>query len=163
MKLILATCFLAVTSAFPADLLVSHMQDGDRIEVTHHSAGCFGNQTSYFEVARSNASYAFTQYVITWETGIPPKIKEKKTVGTMVLTKQDVAGLDGLLMVYRGKQEVFSETRMSVLLEYYGPTGRVKVEKLNGTGELGLGDRQDVVTFFALASRLQNKGIQPGG
>src|SRR6188472_1192110 len=97
MNLPLATYFLAASVCFAGDPGFSNMENGDRIEVTEHSTGCFHNTTSYYEVSKSSDSYSFSQYAITWANTFPRTILEKKPLGNIILTKKDVAGLDGLL------------------------------------------------------------------
>jgi hypothetical protein len=163
MKLILASCFVAASISFAGDLGFSHMQNGDRIEVTEHSTGCFHNTICYYEVSRSDDIYSFRKYAITWANTFPRTILGKKALGNIILTKKDVAGLDGLLKFYRGKKEAASTTETSLLVEYYEPAGRVKIEKLyDGSGGHGLDNRDDVTTFFTLVQRFNAKGIEPG-
>ena len=56
----------------------SRMEDGDRIEVTQHSQGCFHDNTTYCEVKRTKGSYLFTEYLITWKPGRRLRSQRKK-------------------------------------------------------------------------------------
>ncbi|MCB1276059.1 hypothetical protein [Prosthecobacter sp.] len=104
MKHLLALLLLLPGFVHARTLGFSQMEDGDRIEVTLHSTGCFHNYTSYFEVRRDKGAHLFTEYAITWKRGATPAIEEKKIVGTLKLTAQEITGLDALLGYYRGKK-----------------------------------------------------------
>lgn len=159
MKLILAIYFLAASFAFGRDLYFSEMENGDRVEVTEHSTGCFHNWTHYFEIRRSDDSFSFTQYEITWDKSNPPQVAEKKTLGTITLSKKDVEGLDALLKFYRGKKEGGSTTFTSLVVEYFEPGGRVKVENLvDGSG--GFYRDKDALDFFRLTQRFKANGVK---
>ncbi len=145
---------LTATSSFAAELNFSSMENGDRVEITLHSTGCFHNTTSYYEVRKSADTCLFSQYAITWDKSIPAKMTEKKAIGELQLTKNDLTGLDNLLRFYRGKKDASSTTQVSLLVEYYESGSRIRVENLNdGSGGHGLENRKDVPTFHALTAR----------
>src|SRR5215217_8733713 len=103
MKSILAACLLLVSPAFAGGLLFSQMEDGDKVQVTESSTGCFHNTVSYYEVARKDAAYSFAIFKISWSEGASPrKILKQEEVGRMPLSKDDVRRLDGMLKFYRG-------------------------------------------------------------
>ena len=157
MKLTLAVYFLATCFASAGPLWFTYMEDGDRVEVTEHSTGCFHNDVSYFEIEKRQGVYSFREYVVTWEKGIAPKILEKKAVGEITLELSDVERLDGLLGFYRGDKEASSTTVVSLVFEYFEPKGRVGIERLiDGSGGYGLEKRKDVITFQELAHRFGN-------
>ncbi len=149
--------FLFVTGfAAAAELSFATMEDGDRVEVTHSSKGCFHDWTHYYEVSRQDGVSVFRQYAITWKKGIPPTIAEKKVMGELKLTKNEIDGLDGFLRFYRGKKEASSTTQSSLLVEYFEGSKRVGVENLHdGSMGYGLEKRKDVIQFFELAARFQ--------
>lgn len=139
-----------------AALSFSTMEDGDRVEITYSSKGCFHDETLYYEVRRRDGLSVFIQYAITWEKGIQLKISEKKVLGELKLTNSDVAGLDGLLRFYRGKKESNSTTEDSMLVEYFEGAKQVGIKKLHDeSGGYGLDTRKDVVRLFQLAARFQ--------
>lgn len=161
MKFALLAYLLSAASTFAADLGFSQMENGDRVEVTKHSTGCFHNTTSYYEVEKANGSHFFREYAITWDKSKPAKILQKRANGEIILGTKEIQGLDRLLQFYRAKKDVFSTTQVSLLVEYFEPGGRVGLEKLtDGSGGYGLGDKQEIVTFFALARRLRNKNVK---
>ena len=156
-KLVATILFLAAPFGFAEELLFSQMEDGDRVEVTRKSTGCFHDTTSYYEIRKRDGACFFKELAITWSQGSPPEVVEKKTVGEIVLGEKDILGLDALLKFYRGEKKASSTTQVSLVVEYFEPRGRVKVEKLrDGSGGYGLGGRNDVVTFFDLAQRFQD-------
>lgn len=155
MKHLLAFLFLLPVFARAGSPWFSRMEDGDRIELTQHSQGCFHDNTTYYEVKRTKGSYLFTEYLITWKPGPTPQIAEKKARGTLTLTAQEVAGLDALLEFFRGKKSVGSTTTVSLIVECHEAGRLVAVENLfDGSGGHGLDSRKDVTTFYALANRL---------
>lgn len=142
--------------AAAAELGFATMEDGDRVEITHSSKGCFHNWTRYYEVSRQDGVSVFREYAIAWDKARPPTIVEKKIMGELTLTKTEISGLDGLLRFYRGKKEVFSSTESSLLVEYFEGSKRVGGENLHdGSMGHGLEKRKDVVQFFELAARFQ--------
>ena len=164
MKTLRATLFAITLIAFfsstafvaAGELSFAAMEDGDRVEITHSSKGCFHDTTLYYEVSRRDGVSVFAQYAITWEKGIPPKIAEKKVIGELTLTKNEIVGLDGFLRFYRGKKEASSTTQSSLLVEYYEGSKRVRVESLHDESMgHGLDKRKDVVQLFELAARFQ--------
>jgi hypothetical protein len=145
---------LTAISAFAADLNFSSMENGDRVEITLHSTGCFHNTTSYYEVKKSADTCLFTQYAITWDKSVPAKMAEKKAIGELQLTKADIDGLDGLLRFYRGKKDASSTTYVTILVEYYEGGRQIRVENLtDGSGGFGLDKRDDATSFRALTAR----------
>lgn len=147
-----------ITAVFAAgsELSFSTMEDGDRVEITHSSTGCFHDITLYYEISRRDGVSVFVQYAITWEKGIPPKIAEKKVIGELKLTKNEIEGLESFLRFYRGKKEAISTTQSSLIVEYFEGTRRVGVENIHdGSGGHGLENRKDVVQFFQLAARFR--------
>jgi hypothetical protein len=157
MKLTLVIYFLAASCTFAGNLWFSEMENGDSVEVTEHSTGCFHNWTHYFEVRRSDDSFSFTQYEITWDKSNPPQIVEKKALGTTTLSKKDIKGLDALLKFYRGKKEGGSTTFTSLVVEYFEPGRRVMIEKLeDGSG--GFYRDKDALDFFRLTQRFKANG-----
>jgi len=149
--------------AFPAfvpkimarELGFATMEDGDRVEITHASKGCFHDRTLYYEIRRTDGSSIFTQYAITWEKTSPPKIAEKRVVGEIKLTQSDISGLDALLVFFRGKKSGFSTTQDSLLVEYYEGSKRVGTEKLHDeSGGHGLEKRKDIIQFSQLVVRI---------
>jgi len=156
MKLILATYFLAVNLAFAGDLWFSQMEEGDRIEMTEHSKGCFHDSTSYYEVQKKSGAYTFSAYAIAWDDSSPAKIKAKKTVGSTILTSKEVEGLDRLLKFYRGKKKVSWTTQVTLLLEFFERDRRIDVESLlDESGGYGLDGKKDVTTLRSLAQRFE--------
>lgn len=152
----LIALYLTTGLAAAVELSFSTMEDGDRVEITHSSKGCFHDATLDYEVSRRNGVSVFVQYAITWEKGIPPKIAEKKVIGELKLTNQEINGLDGFLRFYRGKKEASSTTQSSLIVEYFDGTKRVGVENLHdGSMGHGLENRKDVVQFFELVARFQ--------
>ena len=147
-----AGCLIfAASSAFAGNLLVSQMEDGDRIEVTEHSVGCFHDRMSYYEIQKSHGSYIAREYDIIWGNGNPPPLVDKRIIDSVVLNEKQVRGLDGLLKFYRGPKDASSTTVVSLLFEYYEGKKRVEVERLSDdTGGYGLDERKDVVTFNSL-------------
>jgi hypothetical protein len=103
-KHLLAFLFLLPVIVQAGSFGFSQMEDGDRIEVTLRSTGCFHDNTSYYEVHKTKGAYLFTEYLITWKRLPTPEIAEKKVRGTLTLTAQEVAGLDALLAFYHGKK-----------------------------------------------------------
>jgi hypothetical protein len=164
MKTLRATLFVIALIAFfsstvfiaAAELSFAAMEDGDRVEITHSSKGCFHDTTLYYEVSRRDGASVFIQYAISWEKSIPPKVAERKVIGELKLTKSEIDGLDAFLRFYRGKKEASSTTQSSLLVEYFGRSKRVGVENLHdGSMGHGLENRKDVVQFFQLAARFQ--------
>lgn len=148
--------FLFTTVFATAELSFATMEDGDRVEVTESSKGCFHDWTHYYEVSRQGGVAVFRQYAITWKKGIPPTIAEKRVVGELKLTKNEIAGLDGFLRFYRGKKKASSTTQSSLLVEYFEGSKRVGAENLHDeSGGYGLENRKDVVQFYELAARFQ--------
>jgi hypothetical protein len=146
--------FAAAASA--GQLSFATMEEGDRVEVTYSSTGCFHDTTFYYEVRRVDGVSVFTQYAITWQQGVPPKIAEKKVLGESRLTKKEIDGLDAFLRFYRGKKEASSTTQSTMLVEYYEGSKRVGVETLHDeSGGYGLEGRKDIVQIFELADRFQ--------
>jgi len=156
MKLISAICLLFATCALGGDLYFSDMENGDRVEMTEHSFGCFHNWTHYYEVWRFDDSFLFSEYAITWDKNNPSQIVEKKNLGKMTLTAKDIKNLDALLKYYRGKKEGNSTTYTSLVVEFYEPDRRVKVENLeDGSGGMSLG--KDILSLYQLSQRLPNQ------
>lgn len=161
MKLILSIYLFAASFAFSAGLSFSGMEDGDKIEVSEHSKGCFHDATSYYEITKTNGTYVFRELAISWDKSTPPKVLEKKTIGTIELTQNDIVGLDGLLKFYRGKKEASSTTQVSLLFQFYDNKGVVTPEALkDGSGGYGLEQMKDVVTFYQLTKRCKNVGAE---
>jgi hypothetical protein len=156
-----AKALLAITLIFPVlaqagQLGFSTMEDGDRVEIISASKGCFHDTTAWYVIRRDKGACVLTEYKITWGKSGPPKIAEKKIVGELTLTKDDLVRLDGLLSFYRGKKEASSTTQDSLFIEYYEGERRVGGEKLQDeSGGYGLEARKDVVTFFELTTRFQ--------
>lgn len=158
MKHLLALLLLLPGFVHARTLGFSQMEDGDRIEVTLHSTGCFHDYTSYYEVRKDKGTHLFTEYAITWKRGAAPTIEEKKVVGTLKLTAQEITGLDALLEYYRGKKNGGSTTQVDLMVEYYEPGRQVGVEKLfDQTGGFGLENRKDVVAFESLSRRIKDQ------
>jgi hypothetical protein len=154
MKLLLAISFLIAVSAWAAEPSFSNMEEGDSVEMTFRSTGCFHNITGYYEVRKSNGSSFFTEYAITWDKKIPGVMTEKKVIGVGQLAQHDIEGLDGLLRYYRGKKEGGSTTQASLLVEYFEGGKRIKVESLeDGSGGPGLEGKKDIASFFELTQR----------
>ena len=152
---LIAFHFITVFAA-AAELSFATMEDGDRVEITHSSKGCFHDTTLYYEVSRRDGVSVFVQYAITWEKAIQPKIVEKKVIGELKLTKKEIDGLDAFLRFYRGKKEASSTTQKSLIVEYYEGSKRVGVESLHDESDgHKLENRKDVVQFFELAGRFQ--------
>lgn len=156
-RILALVAFLScVPNASAGELGIATMEDGDKVEITHTSVGCFHNETLFYEVRRSAGETIFTQYAITWEKANPTKIAEKKVLGEIKLTKSEVSGLDGLLRFFRGKKEANSTTQDSLLVEYYEGSKRVGTEKLQDeSGGYGLEKRKDVVHLYRLAARFK--------
>jgi hypothetical protein len=156
MKLLLAIFFLTALCAHAAEPSFSNMEEGDRVEMTSRSKGCFHDVTSYYEVRKSNGSCLFTEYAITWSKITFGQITEKKVIGVVQLTQGDIEGIDGLLKFYRGKKEAFSTTQDSLLVEYFEGDKRIKVENLlDESGGYGLEKKKGVTSFFELTKRFQ--------
>lgn len=163
MKIALLSLLLATTFSFAGGLGFAVMENGDRIEATLHSTGCFHNSTYYYEVTKTDGTYQFREYKITWNKAGPPKMLTKKPLGTIKLTANEVAGLDKYLSFYRGKKEVSSTTQSSLLVEYFESGKRVKTEQLKDeSGGHGLEQRKDIVTFYSLAARFENDDAERG-
>lgn len=162
MKTALLTYLCSAALAVAGDLGFSLMENGDAVEITHHSTGCFHDSTSYYEVIKLNDVYQFRQYAITWDKSYPPKIREKKMIGETALSAADVKGLDELLRFYRGEKEASSTTQDSLLIEYLEPDKRLKTERLKDvSGGYGLDKRKDIVTFYALTERFKKPEAKP--
>lgn len=147
-------CFAVAVSA--GELSFGAMKNADRIEVTHSSKGCFHDTILYYEVKRIDGVSVFTQYSIVWDKGIPSRIAEKKVLGELNLTKNEIDGFDAFLRFYRGKKNASSTTQSSLLIEYYEGSKRVGVEKLHDeSGGYGLDSRKDVIQFFEVAARFR--------
>lgn len=154
MTKILLIYLLTAISTFAAELNFSSMENGDRVEVTLHSIGCFHNTTLYYEVRKTGDTAFFTQYAITWDKSVPAKMLEKKVIGELKLTPNDITGLDGLLTFYRGKKDVGSTTSVSLQVEYYEGARQIRVENLDDiSGGHGLDKRDDVTSFHELTAR----------
>ena len=155
--LIALIAFLScVPKIMAGELGFATMKDGDRVEITHASKGCFHDETLYYEVRWTDGGSIFTQYAITWEKASPPKIAEKKVVGEIKLTQSEISGLDALLVFFRGKKSASSTTQDSLLIEYYEGSKRVGTEKLHDeSGGHGLEKRKDIVQFFQLVARFK--------
>ncbi|MFO1485998.1 MAG: hypothetical protein U1F71_21735 [Verrucomicrobiaceae bacterium] len=139
----------------------SQMEDGDRIEVTLRSTGCFHDYTFYYEFRKDKGSHLFTEYAITWKRSPVPEIEEKKAMGTLKLTAQEITGLDALLEYYRSKKDGSSTTQVSLVVEFYEPGRQVGVERLfDQTGGFGLENRKDVVTFRALSEQIKGQAAR---
>jgi hypothetical protein len=143
--------FLSAVSAWAGELSFSSMEDGDRVEITRESTGCFHHTKEWYEVQRSAGECFLTQYAITWKKDAPGQMTGKQVLGKVKLSKNDVAGLDGLLRFYRGKKEVSTTTQTDLMVEYYEGAKRVGVENLHDeSGGYGLSDRKDVTSFGQL-------------
>lgn len=157
-RLLLLLCLLTSLQALAAGPSFASMEDGDRVEITHHSTGCFHNIISYYEVSKSAGTCVFTQYAITWDKSVPPKMLEKKVIGKTQLTAADIAGLDGLITYYRSRKTSSSTTQVTVMIEYYEGATRIKVENLeDGSGSIGLEKRDDLISLRELTARFQKK------
>lgn len=146
------------TAAFAAaaELSFGTMEDGDRVEITESSKGCFHDWTRYYEVSRRDGVAVFREYAITWEKGIRPTIADKKVMGELKLAQNEIAGLDGFLRFYRGEKGASSTTQSSLVVEYFEGSRRVGIENLHdGSMGHGLENRKDVIQFFELAARFQ--------
>lgn len=154
--LALIACLLSLAKASAGELAFATMEDGDKVEITYTSKGCFHDERSYYEVSRTGGVSTFTQYAITWDKAIPPRMLGKKVTGELKLTQADIAGLDALLRFYRGKKDACSTTQDTLVVEYYEGSKRVGSEKLQDeSGAYGLEKRKDVVQLFQLAARFQ--------
>ncbi|WP_035609752.1 hypothetical protein [Haloferula sp. BvORR071] len=160
---LLLSYLLSAAAALAGNLGFSQMDDGDRIEISEHSTGCFHDSTSYYEVTKANGSHLFREFAITWSKASPSKILEKKLIGETKLSATEIAGLDRLLGFYRGAKDVSSTTQVSLLVEYFEPDKLVKVERLSdSSGGYGLEERKDIVTLFALAQRAKKQAVEQG-
>lgn len=158
MKTLFILYFLTTLPALASVPSFATMENGDRVEITHHSTGCFHNIISYYEVRKVGTTCFFTQYAITWDKSVPPQMVEKKVIGELTLTADDIAGLDGLISYYRGRQSSSSTTQVYVLVEYYEGGRRIKVENLeDGSGSVGLEKREDLISLDELTARFQKK------
>ena len=154
MNKLLIIYFLTAISAFAAELNFSRMENGDRVEITLHSTGCFHNTTSYYEVRKSADTCLFTQYAITWDKSVPAKMTEKKVVGELKLTKTDIDGLDNFLGYLRGKKETGGTTMHSFQVEYYEGGRRIRTENLwDESGGFDMRNRLDVISLKKLTAR----------
>lgn len=160
MKSILAA-FLVLVSPVSADgLLFSQMKDGDKVEVTEQSTGCFHNTVSYYEVARKEGAYSFAILKITWSEGAAPHhIVKREEVGRMALSTDDVRRLDGMLEFYRGAKATGSTTELSLVFELKQADGVVKREKIrdDSGGPYTDKEKQKATTFEEMALRLKRQ------
>lgn len=155
MKTLILIYLLPAISAFAAELNFSSMENGDSVELTLHAKGCFQNSTRYYEVRKSDGTFFFTQYAITWDKSVPAKITDKKVIGELQLTKNDIDGLNSLLGYFRSKKETSTTTLISLQLEYYEGGRRIRVENLEDeSGGFDLRIRKDVIIFHELTERL---------
>ena len=139
-----------------AELGFATMEDGDRVEITYSSEGCFHNFTNYYEVSRQAGVSVFREYAIKWDQSTPAIILEKKILGEVSLTQDQIDGFDAYLRFYRGKKEVMSTTQSSMIVEYFEGANRVGIENLSDpSGEHGLENRKDVISFYRLAESFQ--------
>lgn len=160
--LLLITGLLTALPAFAAELNFSSMENGDRVEITLHARGCFQNSTSYYEVRKRDGTCFFTKYAITWDKSVPAKIIEKKVIGELQLTKNDIEGLDSLLGYFRSKKETSTTTLISLQLEYYERGRRIRVENLEDeSGGFDLRNRKDIVSFHELTERFHLPANRP--
>ena len=135
------------------NLWFSQMEDGDKVEVTQRSTGCFHDTTSYYEVNKGRGAYTLSEYAITWGSG---KIQKKRLKASMKLTGKDIRGLDGLWKYYRSEKQGGSTTHVSLLAEYYEGDKRIKTERLEDwSGGFGFEKEKDVVTFSGLIRRFE--------
>ncbi|WP_395744540.1 hypothetical protein [Prosthecobacter sp.] len=159
MKTLLILCFLTVASAisaFAGELDFSSMENGDRVEITLHSTGCFHNITLWYEIKKSEDTCFFTQYAITWDHSVPAKMVEKKAIGKLNLTQSDITGLDELLRYYRGKKSIGSTTYDLLRVEYYEGGRLIKVEHLDdASGGAALREKPDALSFDTLTARFK--------
>jgi len=158
MKTLLLLFLLITLPALAAEPSFAAMENGDRIEITHHSFGCFHNVISYYEVRKVGAAFFFTQYAITWDKSVPPQMVEKKVIGELTLTAEDIVGLDGLIRYYRTRRPSSSTTEVYVVVEYFEGGRRIKVENLDdGSGSVGLEKRENLISLGELTARFQKK------
>ena len=160
MKSILAACLFLVAPVSAGDLLFSQMKDGDKVEVTEQSTGCFHNMVSYYEVARDSGSYSFAVHNITWSEGAAPHhIVKREEVGRMPLSADDVRRLDGMLEFYRGAKATGSTTELSLVFELRQADGVVKTEKIrdDSGGPYTDKEKQKATTFEEMRLRLERQ------
>lgn len=148
-----------MTPTFAGGLLFSQMENGDKVQVTAQSSGCFHNTVSYYQVSREEGGYTFTQYRILWGgTAGARKIVTKVVVGRISIGREDIAGLDGLLEYYRAEKNGASTSKESLAIQFRDRNGLVVTEKLvDHSGDLTLQKQEGVVTFHELTRRFPPK------
>ena len=154
---LLLGCLLCLASAasVSAGLLVSQMEDGDRIEVTYWSRGCFHNSKHYYELSRQEGEVIFREYAFTPEPENPHGKARKNSLGEVKLTDEEIVGLDNLFVHYRTKKDVTSTTQVKVVLEFFEGEKLIKKEVINdGSGEYQAEDQPTFLRFYTLRKRI---------
>jgi len=137
--------WLMSATAFAEDLWFRQMEEGDRVEITYTSTGCFHHFTKYLELRKQDGVTFFTEYDIKWSEEDPTEIIEQKVLERVPLSRKDIRRLDRVLLHFRYPKKGTSTTMGSLTLEYYEPSGLIKTEKLHHSN--GLTEFPDVKSF----------------
>ena len=159
MKTILTAFLLLVSPAFAEELLFSQLKDGEKAQVKLRSSGCFHDVTYHFEVLRKNGIHRFVQYKTAWRfTKGGRAVRKKIIAGNVVLSSEDIAGLDKLLEYYRKEKSGWctSRSQLHVLFRYGNGTGREET-LTDYSGGTELGTPAGVLSFYQLMDRFPEK------
>src|SRR6266478_8980759 len=111
--LVTASCCAALSAEPLAHVdAFSKLKQGDTLIVRFHTSGCFHDATHEFTFRRTS-EFAVSVEQLPHDparTGIFATQTNRVDLGTLTLSKSDVAGLDRLMDFYRSKHDSFCTT-----------------------------------------------------
>ncbi len=159
MKHLLLAFFTLATFASGSDLFFSQMENGDRVEITWDSEGCFHNDRFYYEISKSDGVTIFRKLNLSWDKTKPRPPLDRQVEVEEPLSIRDIKGLDLLLHYYRKKKDAVSTTQTWVLLEFFEGDQLVKREKItDNSGGPEFQEIKGLVTLSELARRSNADG-----
>jgi len=134
---------------------VSALQDGEFIDVSFDSSGCYHRDKLTFTISSSNGvtSVAGFESSLRWSDAEREPLPANKGLGPLVLSHADCILIDKLLEYYRSDLEDGCTTVDQVKLTLISRT-RGTVKENYEDGSCSTYDRRDILTFRALAQRM---------
>jgi hypothetical protein len=145
---VLASLALAGSVLAAEPISFRKLPDGDTIEVTFQSFGCFHQAAHALDFARGK------EMTVDILSLVPPK--RGKALGKITVSDRDLAGLDRLMKFYRSKQPGGCTTvdTIGVVQKH---DGKVVAEEKYTDSTCATYDKKDLTLFSALISRLGDK------
>lgn len=136
----------------------SKLKQGDTLVVRFHTSGCFHNSTHEFTFRRASE---LTVSVVqlsrdTNRTGVVTTQTNRVDLGSLTLTKSDIAGLDRLMDFYRSKHDSVCTTVDSLSFTQQRGGRTVAAEQITD-GSCQTYDMKRLTRFPDLISRLSSQ------